>query len=88
MPEGCTPERIESGTGGLEGGVEEKSLVVVVDVVVEVGVEVEVEVEVVGKKRRAAFGLITYTKAEVVLIMSKIEMVIGKIGNDTFMRLY
>ena len=86
MPEGCTPERIESGTGGLEGGVEEKSLVVVVDVVVEV--EVEVEVEVVGKKRRAAFGLITYTKAEVVLIMSKIEMVIGKIGNDTFMRLY
>ena len=84
MPEGCTPERIESGTGGLEGGVEEKSLVVVVDVVV----EVEVEVEVVGKKRRAAFGLITYTKAEVVLIMSKIEMVIGKIGNDTFMRLY
>jgi len=51
-------------------------------------VEVEVEVEVVGKKRRAAFGLITYTKAEVVLIMSKIEMVIGKIGNDTFMRLY
>ena len=85
MPEGCTPERIESGTGGLEGGVEEKSLVVVVVVV---DVVVEVEVEVVGKKRRAAFGLITYTKAEVVLIMSKIEMVIGKIGNDTFMRLY
>ena len=84
MPEGCTPERIESGTGGLEGGVEEKSLVVVVVV----DVVVEVEVEVVGKKRRAAFGLITYTKAEVVLIMSKIEMVIGKIGNDTFMRLY